>query len=93
MDESFQLRARRLLDGSRDAAPLAHDVLRVTLATQQAATPTACVQARSAGKATQPCQSDLLTELLLAGSGWVEAASNQNGCFNRAESARRRNGS
>jgi hypothetical protein len=91
MDESFQLRTQRLLDGRR-AAPLAHDVLSATLAAQQAASPTASAQARAASQAA-PADSDPLIELLLAGSAWKEAACDQHGCFNRAESERRRNGS
>jgi hypothetical protein len=91
MDESFQLRAGRLLNGRRKAAALDHGVLRATLAAQQAASPTASAQARAAGKVAGPRDSDPLIELLLVGSRWKEAASDQHGCFNRAESARHRN--
>ncbi|HST36165.1 MAG TPA: hypothetical protein VLK25_06005 [Allosphingosinicella sp.] len=91
MDESFQLRAKRLLDGRRDAAPLDHDMLSAALAAQRTASPTASAQARAGGKAAGSPQRDPLTELLLGGSGWKAAASVQSGCFNRAESERRRN--
>lgn len=91
MDESFQLRANRLLNGRRDAAPLDHDMLRATLAAQQAASPTASAQARAREKSAAPRESHPLTELLLGGSDWKEAASDQAGCFNRAESERGRN--
>ena len=92
MDESFQLRAKRLLDGRREAAPLDHDLLRASLAAQQSASPTASAQARARGKAARAPQRDPLTELLLGGADWKAAASDQEGCFNRAESERRRNG-
>ena len=92
MDESFQLRANRLLSGRRAAAPLDHDLLSATLAAQQAASPTANAQARAAGRAPRLPEAEPLTELLLGGSGWKEAACDQAGCFNRAESERRRNG-
>jgi hypothetical protein len=90
MDDSFQLRASQILSGRRTAAPLAHDVLSAALAVQQSASPTASAQARA--QCAAPKDGDPLIELLLAGSGWQAAASDQQGCFNRAESKRRRNG-
>ena len=47
MDESFQLRAKRLLNG-RQPAPLDHDMLSAALSAQQSASPAACAQARAA---------------------------------------------
>ena len=90
MDDSFQLRANQMLNGRRAPAPLAHDVLSTALAAQQATSPTACAQARIQNSA--PRETEPLIELLLAGSAWQAAASDQQGCFNRAESKRRRNG-
>jgi hypothetical protein len=85
MDESFQLRARRLLDGSK-AAPLDYSVLRATLAAQAAASEAARAQARAAPPPAEP-----VGEIVLAGEAWKEAVSAQRGCFNRAEVRRRLN--
>ncbi len=85
MDESFQLRARLLLGGSRPA-PLDHAMLTAALAAQ-----------RAAGNGTRPPVQDSaafcdpLTEILLAGPRWRQAASAQSGCFNRTEVKRRLN--
>jgi len=88
MDETFQMRARRLLDKS-EPAPLDYSMLRATVAAQAAASEAARAQAR-AGAAT-PAPADPLGELVLGGPDWAEAASAQRGCFNRAEVKRRRN--
>jgi hypothetical protein len=85
MDESFQLRARRLLDGS-EPAPLDFTVLRATLAAQAAGSAAARAQARAAPPPAEP-----IGEIVLAGSNWKEAVSAQRGCFNRAEVRRRLN--
>ncbi len=90
MDETFQLRARRLLDG-RQPARLDFSVLRAALGAQQAASAAACAQARAADRSAPAAQSDPLTELVLAGPGWRQAVSAQRGCFNRAEAGRRVN--
>jgi len=89
MDESFQLRARRLL-GGRQAAALDFSVLAASLLSQQAASPAARAQARRRAAASA-AQGDPLTEILLCGPDWQGAASAQQGCFNRAEVKRRRN--
>ena len=89
MDESFQLRARRLL-GAREPAPLDFSVLSATLSAQAAASEAARAQAR-AGAAAAPAPDDPLGEILVGGPAWSEAASAQRGCFNRAEVRRRRN--
>ena len=85
MDESFQLRASRLLDGS-EPAPLDYELLQATLAAQAAASSAARAQARAVPPPPEP-----VGEILLAGSAWKEAVSAQRGCFNRAEVRRRRN--
>ena len=88
MDESFQLRARRLL-GKREPAPLDFSVLTATLAAQASASDAARAQARAAAPA--PAPADPLGEIVLGGPERIEAASAQRGCFNRAEVRRRRN--
>ena len=85
MDETFQLRARRLLDGST-AAPLDFALLTATLAAQAAGSAAARAQARAAPPPAEP-----IGEIVLAGSDWKEAVSAQRGCFNRAEVRRRLN--
>jgi hypothetical protein len=90
MDESFQLRARRLLAKSRPAA-LDFPALRAVLAAQQAASPAARAQAVAPQPAQAPAAADPLAEIVLAGPGWRQAASAQKGCFNRAEVKRRGN--
>ena len=89
MDESFQLRARRMLD-RRQAAQLDFSMLSATLAAQQSATPAARAHLLVPPAAVD-AGGDPLTEILLAGPDWPRAASAQRGCFNRAESKRRRN--
>jgi hypothetical protein len=89
MDESFQLRARRLL-GERKQAQLDFSMLRATLAAQAAASEAARAQAR-AGATPAPTPADPLGEIVLGGPAWDQAASAQRGCFNRAEVKRRRN--
>jgi len=86
MDESFQLRAERLLRGSRPAR-LDHAMLTAALAAQRAANGAPPVVALDAAAAP----SDPLTEILLAGPRWRQAASAQSGCFNRTEVKRRLN--
>ena len=84
MDESFQLRAHRLLDGSQPAR-LDFPMLTAALSAQASASAAARAQARAAPPA------EPIGEIVLAGSGWREAVSAQRGCFNRAEVKRRRN--
>lgn len=84
MDESFQLRAERLLRGSRPA-PLDHAMLTAALAAQRAANPPAAARDSAAAP------SNPLTEILLAGPRWRQAVSAQSGCFNRTEVKRRLN--
>jgi len=89
MDESFQLRASRLLD-KRDPAPLDFSLLTATLTAQAAASEAARAQAR-AGACSAPAPADPLGEVVLGGPERAQAASAQRGCFNRAEVRRRRN--
>ena len=89
MDETFQLRARRML-GPRQPAPLEYDVLSASLIAQQAESPAARAQGRF-DRAAASSGPDLLTETLLAGPDWQAAATAQRGCFNRADVKRRRN--
>jgi hypothetical protein len=89
MDESFQLRARRLL-GKQQEVALDFQLLTATLAAQRSA----CAKdARSvpAAEGATSADRDPLTEIVLAGPDWPRAASAQQGCFNRAEAGRRRN--
>jgi hypothetical protein len=85
MDETFQLRARRLREGS-EPAPLDYSLLTASLAAQAAASGAARAQARAAPPPAEP-----IGEIVLAGSAWKEAVSAQRGCFNRAEVRRRLN--
>ena len=89
MDESFQLRAKRLLGKSAPAA-LDFSLLSATLSAQAAASEAARAQAR-AGAAAAPAPAEPLGEIVLGGPEWSQAASAQRGCFNRAEVKRRRN--
>ena len=89
MDESFQLRARRLL-GKSEPAPLDFSVLTATLAAQASASDAARAQARAAA-ASAPAPADPLGEIVLGGPEMAEAASAQQGCFNRAAMRRCRN--
>ena len=86
MDESFQLGAKRLRDESRPA-PLDHAMLTAALAAQRAANGVTCAVAHD----TAAPPFDPLTEILLAGPRWRQAASAQSGCFNRTEVKRRLN--
>ena len=89
MDESFQLRAKRLL-GKSGPAPLDFGMLRATLIAQAAASEAARAQARASTDAS-PAPDEPLGEVVLGGPDWSQAASAQRGCFNRAEVKRRRN--
>ncbi|MGZ8310544.1 MAG: hypothetical protein ACXWUP_00710 [Allosphingosinicella sp.] len=90
MDMAFLRRAERMLDEQRPAR-LDHSLLMAALAAQQSPL------RRSAGTAAanrpHPAgEEDPLVELLLAGPGWRRAATQQRGCFSRAEAGRRING-
>ena len=80
MDETFQLRAKRML-GPRQPAPLDYDVLSATLIAQQAESPAARAQGRFDRAVVVEAGPELLTETLLAGPDWEEAATARHGCF------------
>jgi len=84
MDESFQLRARRRPGGDQPAR-LDFSMLKAALSAQAGASAAARAQARAAPPA------EPIGEILLAASGWRDAARAQRGCFNRAEARRRGN--
>jgi len=90
MDESFQLRDKRLL-GPRQPAPLDFDVLSATLIAQQAESAGARAQGRFDRARIVEAGPELLTETLLAGPDWQAAATAQRGCFSRADVRRKRN--
>ena len=89
MDETFQLRAKRML-GPRQPAPLDYELLSAALTAQQAESPAARAQLRFDRAAAAGSGPDLLTETVLAGPAWQEAATARHGCFNHAEVKRRR---
>ena len=89
MDETFQLRAKRML-GPRQPAPLDYDMLSAALIAQQAQSRAARAQSRFDRAVSAEAEPELLTETVLAGPAWQEAASARRGCFNRAEVKRRR---
>ena len=90
MDETFQLRAKRML-GTRQQAALDYEVLTATLISQQATTPAARAQHRFDRAAMADADPEMLAETLLGGPEWQDAATDPHGCFNRAEVKRRRN--
>jgi hypothetical protein len=90
MDETFQLRARRML-GKREPAPLDFSLLTAALAAQRAASAAVRAQLEAPPAAAAGADSDPIVEIVLAGPDWPRAARAQRGCFNRAESIRRGN--
>ena len=68
MDESFQLRAKRLLDGS-EPAPLDFALLTATLAAQAAASAAARAQARAAPPPAEPIGEIVARRIGLEGGG------------------------
>ena len=92
MDVAFLLRAQRLLS-ERQPARLDHAMLLAALAAQQSASQAARARRLALEPPRHGCDDDPLIELVLAGPEWRRAACAQRGCFNRAESRRRVNGS
>ena len=90
MDETFQLRAKRML-GPRQQAALDYEMLTATLISQQATTPAARAQHRFDRAAMADADPEMLAETLLGSPDWPDAATAHHGCFNRAEVKRRRN--
>ena len=89
MDMAFLRRAQRMLD-KREPAPLDFPMLLASLAAQRAAGDGAQAKAVIC-EGPRPGEEEPLVELLVAGSGWREAVSAQQGCFSRAEVKRRVN--
>ncbi len=89
MDQSFFLRAKRLLE--RQPAAPSHQALLDHLAAQSAASPTvrACAEAPVATDSQNA--SDPLPALILGEADWHVARRTQRGCFSRAATARRVN--
>jgi hypothetical protein len=90
MDMAFLRRAERILE-ERQPLRLDHALLIAALSAQH----TAGVTARPRCEAVQPrpalAEDDPLIEVVLGGPRWREAATRQQGCFNRAEAGRRVN--
>lgn len=91
MDVAFLLRAQHLL-ADRQPAKLDFSVLTAALAAQQSTGAVVRSQARLAHVRLHKGDEEALVELLLAGPGWRQAASVQQGCFSRVEAGRRVNG-
>jgi hypothetical protein len=90
MDMAFLRRAERILE-EREPARLEYSLLVAALSAQQ--TTLVTVRSRQAALPRRAAgEDDPLTELLLAGPRWREAAIRQCGCFSRAEAGRRVNG-
>jgi hypothetical protein len=89
MDQSFFLRAKRLLDRPPVAPSL--QALLDHVAAGRAASPTVKASAQAPAPVDPDNQSDALAALILGEPGWRTAGRIQHGCFNRAETARRSN--
>ena len=87
MDVAFLLRAQRLL-ADRQPAKLDFSVLTAAVAARQSTGQVVRSQSRIAQVHGRNGQEEALVELLLAGPGWRQAASVQQGCFSRAEAGR-----
>lgn len=89
MDEAFLIRARRML-GAPNRLRLDHDSLVTQIYERQSATPTARI---ATGVKNGPAvdESDSAATLISGTDGWRGARAAQDGCFNRAVAARRRN--
>jgi hypothetical protein len=90
MDVAFLLRVQRLL-ADRQPAKLDFSVLTAALAAQQSTDAAVRAKGRTAKVQARFGEEEALVELLLAGPGWRQAASAQQGCFSRAEAGRRIN--
>jgi hypothetical protein len=88
MDQSFFLRAKRLLE-QRQPVRLDHAALVQAVKARQQASPTAAAAARCpAPNAFRDDDQRAITALILAEESWPRAAEAQAGCFNRAVAAR-----
>lgn len=89
MDESFFMRARRLL-GEQARPRLDHPLLLAQITKRQAASPTARL-AIGLREISETSASEAAATLIAGASGWRGARAAQSGCFNRAVAARGRN--
>ena len=87
MDQSFLLRAKRLLD-QRGAERIDHDALVEAIAARRAASPTVAASALCETVTPEETSTRSVAALLLAEDGWRRSAEHQGGCFNRAVAAR-----
>jgi len=87
MDMVFPLGSRRQ-PADRQPATLDFAVLTAALAAQRAI---GAGSRSPASRSARPMGEEALVELILAGPGWRQAASMQQGCFSRAEAGRRAN--
>lgn len=89
MDESFLLRARRLLD--ERSAKLDHRTLVAKISSQAAETPTARASAAVNRDGANDDGNARLASLVLGEGDWRAAVRRQGGCFNRAAAKQRVN--
>ena len=87
MDQSFLLRAKRLLQ-QRSLERIDHEALIRAVAADRAASPTATASARPDSFVPTATGTGSVATLLLAEPEWRKAAELQGGCFNRAVAAR-----
>jgi hypothetical protein len=92
MDQSFFLRAERILARER-AASVQHDVMVAALAAHQSASVTARIAASQREERAALAAAEPLPELILGRDCWREAVSAQGGCFNRSIAGHGVNGS
>jgi hypothetical protein len=85
MDQSFFLRAKRLLEQRQ---PLDYRALLATLKERQAATPTAAAASRCCAAAPALEDVQAICALLEAKPNWRQVVQLQGGCFNRAVAVR-----
>ena len=90
MDQSFLLRAKRLLE-QRPAERIDHEALVKAIAADRAASPTVAALARPGAAPRNETGTRSVAALLLGEPDWRRAAEQQGGCFNRAVAARRLN--
>ncbi len=89
MDQSFLLRARRMLEERR--ATVDHGTLVKTILDRQSASPTARAAAIVNEAVANGEDEECVIALLLGEANWRAAARRQGGCFNRAATKRHLN--
>jgi hypothetical protein len=90
MDVAFLLRAGRLL-AEPQPAKLDYTLLIAALEAQRSTGAIVSFGPRTSKARNGWAEEEALVELLLAGPGWRQAASEQQGCFSRTEAGRRIN--